>query len=186
MRVKCASLAWHTLKAALAQRSEGVDRMNASLPDDSRQMIPTADEPRQPTPDAETEHRRARRRSGEDRRAAAGDQRGVSRRCSTRRSRSNIWELGLIYDVFVDADGVAAIRMTLTAPGCPAAQIAAGRGRRRRSKAVAGVTDAKVDVVWEPALDKDRMSDAGEAAAGDVVNARARHVRDSPRKPTTR
>ena len=51
----------------------------------------------------------------------------------------DIWELGLIYDVFVTADGVAAIRMTLTAPGCPAAQVlpsqvadAASRGRRDR------------------------------------------------------
>src|SRR6476659_186363 len=34
----------------------------------------------------------------------------------------NIWELGLIYDVIVDAAGVAGVRMTLTAPGCPAAQ----------------------------------------------------------------
>ena len=32
----------------------------------------------------------------------------------------NIWDLGLIYDVFVDARGVAAIKMTLTAPACPA------------------------------------------------------------------
>ena len=39
----------------------------------------------------------------------------------------DIWELGLIYDVFVTADGVAAIRMTLTAPGCPAAQILPGQ-----------------------------------------------------------
>ena len=34
----------------------------------------------------------------------------------------NIWELGLIYDIVVDAAGVAGVRMTLTAPGCPAAQ----------------------------------------------------------------
>ena len=52
----------------------------------------------------------------------------------------DIWELGLIYDVFVTADGVAAIRMTLTAPGCPAAQILPGqvadavRGRRGRHR----------------------------------------------------
>jgi hypothetical protein len=32
----------------------------------------------------------------------------------------NIYELGLIYDVFVDVSGIAGIRMTLTAPGCPA------------------------------------------------------------------
>src|SRR6187200_3628717 len=34
----------------------------------------------------------------------------------------NIWELGLIYDIVVDAAGVAGVRMTFTAPGCPAAQ----------------------------------------------------------------
>ena len=77
----------------------------------------------------------------------------------------NIWELGLIYDVFVDAAGVAGIRMTLTAPGCPAAQslpveVAA------KTKAVPGVTDACVDVVWEPPWDKDRMSDAAKLQLG--------------------
>ena len=78
----------------------------------------------------------------------------------------NIWELGLIYDVVVDADGVAGVRMTLTAPGCPAAQSlpveVARQGRRR----CAGVTDAKVDVVWEPAWTKDRMSDAAKLQLG--------------------
>ena len=34
----------------------------------------------------------------------------------------NIWELGLIYDVLVDANGRVGVRMTLTAPACPAAQ----------------------------------------------------------------
>ena len=77
----------------------------------------------------------------------------------------NIWELGLIYDVFVDAAGVAGIRMTLTSPGCPAAQslpveVAA------KTKDVPGVTDARVDVVWEPPWDKDRMSDAAKLQLG--------------------
>src|SRR5437660_12643175 len=61
----------------------------------------------------------------------------------------DIWELGLIYDVFVTADGVAAIRMTLTAPACPAAQILPGQVRDA-ARTVPGITDAKVDVVWEP------------------------------------
>ncbi len=43
----------------------------------------------------------------------------------------NIWELGLIYDVVVDAAGVAGVRMTLTAPGCPGGAVAAGGGRRQ-------------------------------------------------------
>jgi len=77
----------------------------------------------------------------------------------------NIYELGLIYDVFVDAAGVAAVRMTLTAPGCPAAQSLPVEVARKVS-AVPGVTDAKVDVVWEPAWTKDRMSDAAKLQLG--------------------
>ena len=77
----------------------------------------------------------------------------------------NIWELGLIYDVIVDPQGVAGIRMTLTAPGCPAAQSLPVEVAQK-VKAVAGVTDAKVDVVWEPAWTKDRMSDAAKLQLG--------------------
>jgi FeS assembly SUF system protein len=77
----------------------------------------------------------------------------------------NIWELGLIYDIVVDAAGVAGIRMTLTAPGCPAAQSLPVEVANK-VKAVAGVTDAKVDVVWDPPWDKDRMSDAAKLQLG--------------------
>ena len=77
----------------------------------------------------------------------------------------NIWELGLIYDIAVDADGVAGITMTLTAPGCPAAQSLPGEVAER-VKGVAGVSDAKVEVVWEPAWDKDRMSEAARLQLG--------------------
>ena len=77
----------------------------------------------------------------------------------------NIWELGLIYDVLVDASGVAGIRMTLTAPGCPAAQSLPVEVANK-VKGVPGVTDAKVDVVWEPPWDKDRMSDAAKLQLG--------------------
>ncbi len=77
----------------------------------------------------------------------------------------DILELGLIYDVFVTAGGVAAIRMTLTAPGCPAAQVLPGQVADA-AKSVAGVTDAKVDVVWEPGWTKDRMSDVAKLQLG--------------------
>ncbi len=77
----------------------------------------------------------------------------------------NIWELGLIYDVIVDAAGVAGIRMTLTAPGCPAAQSLPVEVQRK-VREVPGVTDAKVDVVWEPAWTKDRMSEAAKLQLG--------------------
>jgi FeS assembly SUF system protein len=77
----------------------------------------------------------------------------------------DIWELGLIYDVFVTADGTAAIRMTLTAPGCPAAQVLPGQVRDA-ARGVDGVSDAKVDVVWEPGWTKDRMSDVAKMQLG--------------------
>ena len=77
----------------------------------------------------------------------------------------DIWELGLIYDVFVTPEGVAAVRMTLTAPNCPAAQVLPGQVGDA-AKSVAGVTDAKVDVVWEPGWTKDRMSDLAKLQLG--------------------
>jgi FeS assembly SUF system protein len=77
----------------------------------------------------------------------------------------DILELGLIYDVFVTADGIAGITMTLTAPGCPAAQVLPGQVADA-AKSVEGVTDAKVDVVWEPGWTKDRMSDAAKLQLG--------------------
>ncbi len=77
----------------------------------------------------------------------------------------DIWELGLIYDAFVTAEGVVAIKMTLTAPGCPAAQTLPGQVGDA-AKTVDGVTGAKVDVVWEPGWTKDRMSDAAKLQLG--------------------
>jgi FeS assembly SUF system protein len=77
----------------------------------------------------------------------------------------NIVELGLIYDVIVDAQGVAGIRMTLTAPGCPVAQTLPVEVAQK-VKAVPGVSDARVDVVWEPAWTKDRMSEAAKLQLG--------------------
>ena len=77
----------------------------------------------------------------------------------------NIWELGLIYDVVVDAAGIASIRMTLTAPGCPAAQSLPVEVAEKVRK-VPGVADAKVEVVWEPGWTKDRMSEAAKLQLG--------------------
>ena len=77
----------------------------------------------------------------------------------------NIWELGLIYDIFVDANGVVGIIMTLTSPGCPVAQTLPIEVANK-VKAIPGVSDAKVDIVWEPAWTKDRMSEAARLQLG--------------------
>jgi FeS assembly SUF system protein len=77
----------------------------------------------------------------------------------------NIWELGLVYDIGVDPSGVALITMTLTSPGCPAAQSLPVEVSNK-VKGVPGVTDAKVDVVWEPGWTKDRMSESAKLQLG--------------------
>jgi len=77
----------------------------------------------------------------------------------------NIHELGLIYDVIVDADSRVGIRMTLTAPACPAAQFLPGQVETA-VKSVEGVREAMVDIVWEPPWTRDRMSDAAKLQLG--------------------
>jgi FeS assembly SUF system protein len=77
----------------------------------------------------------------------------------------NIYELGLVYEILVDADSVAGIRMTLTAPACPAAQWLPQQVEEK-VKAVPGVTDARVDVVFEPPWTRERMSEAARLQLG--------------------
>jgi len=77
----------------------------------------------------------------------------------------NIYEMGLIYEVKVDAAGAVAIQMTLTSPHCPAAQSipAEVEGKIRQ---IAGVTDVKIDIVWEPPWDQSKMSEAARLQLG--------------------
>jgi FeS assembly SUF system protein len=77
----------------------------------------------------------------------------------------NVYELGLIYAVIVEASGTVGIRMTLTAPACPAAQFLPAQVTERVA-AVPGVTDVKLDVVWDPPWDRDRMSEAARLQLG--------------------
>jgi FeS assembly SUF system protein len=77
----------------------------------------------------------------------------------------NIHDLGLIYDIIVDRDDVVGIRMTLTAPACPAAQWLPGQVESA-VKAVEGVSDARVDVVFDPPWTRDRMSEAAQLQLG--------------------
>ena len=77
----------------------------------------------------------------------------------------NVYDLGLIYEIIVTTESVIGVRMTLTAPACPAAQWLPAQVEQK-AKAVEGVTDALVDVVFEPPWTKDRMSDAAKLQLG--------------------
>ena len=77
----------------------------------------------------------------------------------------NIYELGLIYDIIIDAHAIVGIRMTLTAPACPAAQTLPVEVDHK-IRAIPGVADVRVDIVWDPPWDKDKMSDAAKVALG--------------------
>lgn len=77
----------------------------------------------------------------------------------------NIYELGLIYGVAVEPSGKVTIRMTLTAAGCPAAQ-SLPLEVEQRARAVPGVTDVKVDVVFDPPWDRSLMSEAARLELG--------------------
>ena len=77
----------------------------------------------------------------------------------------NIYELGLIYEIDVDPAGQVAIRMTLTAPNCPVAGTLPGEVERA-VRSVPGVTDAKLELTFDPPWSKERMSEAARLALG--------------------
>ena len=77
----------------------------------------------------------------------------------------DIYELGLIYDIAADTERRVKVKMTLTSPACPSAQQIPSEVRYK-VKAVPGVTDAAVEIVWEPPWDKDRMSEAAKLQLG--------------------
>ncbi len=77
----------------------------------------------------------------------------------------NIYDLGLIYRLEIDAQGSVAVDMTLTAPGCPVAQTFPGTVERE-IMGVPGVTAAHVELVWDPPWSQDRMSEEAKLELG--------------------
>ena len=77
----------------------------------------------------------------------------------------NVYELGLIYDIVIDAEAVVHVTMTLTSPMCPSAQQLPA-DVQTRVRAVPGVRDALVEIVWEPPWTADLMSDVARLQLG--------------------
>ncbi|MEE9303389.1 MAG: SUF system Fe-S cluster assembly protein [Thiotrichaceae bacterium] len=70
----------------------------------------------------------------------------------------NIYDLGLIYNIDITDDFFVTINMTLTAPACPVAEIMPAQVKDA-VKAVKGVSDAKVKLVWDPPWSKESMTE---------------------------
>lgn len=73
----------------------------------------------------------------------------------------NVYELGLVYNVSVGLGGEVEVRMTLTSPACPVAGTLPG-DVERKLRALDWVSQAKVQLVWDPPWNKSMMSDAAK------------------------
>ena len=73
----------------------------------------------------------------------------------------NIYELGLIYKIEINDDKKVLIEMTLTTPNCPVAD-SLPKQVKEYIMNVKGVSDVKLNLVWEPPWDKSKMSEAAK------------------------
>ncbi len=81
----------------------------------------------------------------------------------------NIYELGLIYDIQISPEADVVLKMTLTAPNCPVADVMPNQVRQKVSD-LPGVKSAKVELVFDPPWDRDKMSDNARFALGFDLN----------------
>lgn len=77
----------------------------------------------------------------------------------------DIWELGLIYELSIYGMNNVYIRMTLTSPSCPAAETIPAE-LEQKVKAVNGVNEVKVEIVWDPPYDQSMMSEEARLELG--------------------
>ena len=77
----------------------------------------------------------------------------------------NVYDLGLIYKIEVEENGIVLIDMTLTAPNCPAADFIM-EDVRQKVESVEGVHTASVNLVFEPEWDKDMMTEEAKLELG--------------------
>lgn len=76
----------------------------------------------------------------------------------------NIVDLGLVYDLVVDA-GAVKITMTTTTPGCPAQDYILS-GVYERARCLPGISDVDINPVWEPGWSPQRMTSIAKAHFG--------------------
>ena len=77
----------------------------------------------------------------------------------------NIYDLGLIYRIDIDTEGVIDIDMTLTAPGCPVAETFPSMVENA-IREIDEVNASRVEIVWDPPWTQDRMTEAAKLELG--------------------
>ncbi|HBL73291.1 MAG TPA: FeS assembly SUF system protein [Bacteroidales bacterium] len=77
----------------------------------------------------------------------------------------NVYDLGLIYNIEVQEDGHVIIDMTMTAPACPMADFIM-EDVRMKVEGIEGVTNLTLNLVFDPAWDKDMMSEEAKLELG--------------------
>jgi len=77
----------------------------------------------------------------------------------------NVYDLGLIYEISVDDDHKVDIKMTLTAPNCPIADVVV-ESVAEAVRDVPGVTDVAIELVFEPEWNKEMMSEEARLELG--------------------
>lgn len=77
----------------------------------------------------------------------------------------DVYELGLIYEINVFPVNNVYIRMTLTSPSCPSAEVIPGEVEQK-VKAVEGVNDVKVELTFDPPYSQDMMSEVAKLELG--------------------
>jgi FeS assembly SUF system protein len=77
----------------------------------------------------------------------------------------NIYDLGLVYSIDIDEDKFANIIMTLTAPGCPVADMIV-QNVYENVAAIEGIEDANIELTFDPPWDKSMMSEEAKLELG--------------------
>jgi FeS assembly SUF system protein len=77
----------------------------------------------------------------------------------------DVYELGLIYEINIFPVNNVFIRMTLTSPSCPSAEVIPGEVEQR-IKEIEGINDVKVEITFDPPYSQDMMSEAAKLELG--------------------
>jgi len=77
----------------------------------------------------------------------------------------NIYEMGLIYETFVDEKHVAHIKMTVTSPTCPVAESLPVEVHDK-VKEIKGISDVHVVMTFDPPWNQEMMTDAAKLELG--------------------